>query len=130
MFDLDARPLPEIPFPNNLATRPDPTTTTGRRLNLSVLGPTLLESQVREKADKLDGFGIFAPITVSFDSKIDAQALRELHLDRNYKNDAVFIIDITPESPDYGKRVDLDIGYYAPLPESRQLDENLSLIHI
>ena len=30
VFDFDARPLPEIPFPNDLATRPDPESPTGR----------------------------------------------------------------------------------------------------
>ena len=30
IFDLDARPLPEIPFPNDLATRLDPSSPTGR----------------------------------------------------------------------------------------------------
>ena len=31
-YDLTAEPLPEIPLPNDQATRLDPTTATGRRL--------------------------------------------------------------------------------------------------
>ena len=118
VFDLDARPLPEIPFPNDLATRPDPESPTGRRLNLSLLGPTLLESEVRAKADALDGFGTFAPITVSFDAAIDAPALRALHLDRDPTNDGVYLVDVDPQSPDFGTLVPVDLGYYAELPDA------------
>jgi hypothetical protein len=82
VFDLDARPLPEIPFPNDLATRPDATSPTGRRLNLSLLGPTLLESTVRAKADRLDGFGTFSPITVRFDAPVDVEDVRTRHRNR------------------------------------------------
>ena len=42
--------------------------------------------------------------------------------DRDLNNDAVYLIDISPESPEFGQAIDLDIGYYADLPESRKLD--------
>src|SRR5688572_7529455 len=44
VFDLAARPIPEIPFPNDIATRPDPTSPTGRRLNAALIAPTELEA--------------------------------------------------------------------------------------
>ena len=40
MYDLTAEPLPEIPLPNDQATRLDPTTAAGRRLNISEQAPT------------------------------------------------------------------------------------------
>ena len=118
VFDLDARPLPEIPFPNDLATRPDPESPTGRRLNLSTFGPTRLESDVRAKADALDGFGTFAPVTVAFDAPIDVEALRALHRDRDRTNDGVYLVDVDPDSPDFGALVAVDLGYYAELPDA------------
>ena len=38
-FDFDHRPLPEIPLPNDIATRLDPDTATGLRINASMLAP-------------------------------------------------------------------------------------------
>ena len=34
VWDIEAEPLPEIPLPNDAATRIDPTSPTGRRLNI------------------------------------------------------------------------------------------------
>ena len=42
IFDLEARPLPKIPLPNDVATRLDPTSPTGRRINVSTISPTQL----------------------------------------------------------------------------------------
>ena len=42
-FDFDERPLPEIPLPNDIATRPDPSSATGLRVNASLLAPTGME---------------------------------------------------------------------------------------
>src|SRR5688572_28131571 len=56
-WDLDAEPLPEIPFPNDVATRVDASSPTGRRLNASRQAPTRLESDLRDKLAQLDGFG-------------------------------------------------------------------------
>lgn len=110
VWDLTKRPLPEIPFPNNAATRTDPTSETGRRLNISALAATDLEMSVRVAADRLDGFGTFSPITVSFDAPLDLDVIRERHKDLDFSNDAVFVFDVTPQSPDFGKPVMLDLG--------------------
>src|SRR4051812_16647329 len=56
-FDLLARPLPEIPFPNDMATRLDVDSPTGRRVNASLSAPTILEREVRADFDLLDGWG-------------------------------------------------------------------------
>lgn len=104
-FDLLARPLPLIPFPNDLATRLDPDSPTGRRVNASVAAPTLLEQDVRAEFSLLDGFGTFSPITVSFDAPIDPNDVRRRHLDDAFEDDAVYLIDLTTGEP-----VALDLG--------------------
>ena len=43
LWDAVAKPLPEIPLPNDAATRRDPASPTGRRLNISLDAPTELE---------------------------------------------------------------------------------------
>ncbi|MBM4292999.1 MAG: hypothetical protein FJ138_17580 [Deltaproteobacteria bacterium] len=43
------RPLPDLPLPNDLATRLDPTSAMGRRINASMVAPTALEAHVRRK---------------------------------------------------------------------------------
>ena len=68
VVDWDAQPLPEIPLPNDLATRPDPHSVTGLRLNISEIAPTEMEREARRKINHLTGFGIYAPFTVSFDA--------------------------------------------------------------
>ena len=111
LFDLDARPLPEIPFPNDLATRPDPTSATGRRVNASRVAPTALEIGVRNRIDTLDGFGTFQPITVAFDQLLDVEDLLARHRDNlDFSDDAVYLVDIDPKSPGFGDKVLLDIG--------------------
>src|SRR5437867_2235655 len=75
-WDLQARPLPEIPFPNDAATWPDPDSPTGMRVNASMISPTGLESTLRAHVDELDGFGIFAPLSLEFTDDIDVASLR------------------------------------------------------
>ena len=53
VFNLDARPFPEIPFPSDLATRLDPTSPTGRRLNVSYLGGSNQEEKVRKYVNRM-----------------------------------------------------------------------------
>ncbi|MEQ1503557.1 MAG: hypothetical protein ABMB14_15070 [Myxococcota bacterium] len=115
VVDWDALPLPEIPFPNDLATRADPTSVTGLRLNISKIGVTDTESEARTKLDELVGFGIFAPISVAFDAPLDLDEIVARHpndLDRadRFGDDAILVLDVTPGSPTYLQPVDLDVG--------------------
>src|SRR5438105_2727804 len=71
VFDPLRKPLAEIPFPNDLATRADESSATGVRVNASLIAPTQLERNVRGLIDELDGFGTFAPITVAFEADLD-----------------------------------------------------------
>ena len=70
-FNLAAQPFPAVPFPNDVLTRADPTSPTGVRLNAPLIAPSELEARMRGLLDTLDGFGTFAPISVSFDKDLD-----------------------------------------------------------
>ncbi len=123
-FDLDARPYPEMPIPCDLATRPDAGSPTGRRINVSVLAPTVLEQSVREKIDRLDGFGTFMPISVRFSAELDIDAFRAArHDDDDRSDDLVLVFAVDPDSPDFGQAVPLDLGrgYY---PLTLELNDN------
>ncbi len=111
IWDIEALPLPEIPLPNDAATRLDPSTATGRRLNISTDAPTAYEQQTRAKFDQLDGFGTFAPIMVRFDAPLDLVDLLARHADnRDFTDDAIYLLNADPSCDRYGEEVALDIG--------------------
>ncbi len=105
LFDLTTRPLPTVPFPNDIATRPDPGSPTGLRVNASLAAPTLLERNVRANMDTLDGWGTLSPISVNFDTPIDYQHLYAVQNDTNPVNDGVYLINLRT-----GERVALDFN--------------------
>ncbi len=110
--DWDAEPLPEIPFPNDLATRNDPGSPTGLRLNISEDAPTKLEREARANFNKLTGFGIFAPISVAFQAPLDLDNVYDRQWDdSDFSDDAVYVINVDPDSPDYGQPAYLDVGH-------------------
>ena len=114
-FDIAHRPLPDIPFPNDVATWPDPTSRTGLRVNASMVAPTTVEANARAKFDELEGWGTYAPITVSFDpvdaadkgSAIDLDALAARHRGDDYElaDDAIYLVNLRTGVP-----VPLDLG--------------------
>ncbi len=104
-WDLDAESMPVIPMPNDVATWPDPTSPTGRRINASMAVPTNLERRTRELFDQLDGWGTFAPISVAFDADLDVADLLarqggpdHFH-ERDFPNHAVYLIDLEAGLP-------------------------------
>jgi hypothetical protein len=112
IFDLDAKPFPEIPLPNDLASRIDPTSPTMRRVNLSLDVPTQLERRVRTTANRLEGFGTFAGMTVRFDAPLDLGNLIKRHRgNRDFSDDAVYLFSLQPGSPSFGKPVPIDMGH-------------------
>ena len=123
-FDVRHLPFPEIPLPNNFATRYDATSPTGLRLNASVLaGTTDWERATRRELDKLTGWGTLAPITVSFTAPLDVEPIYQRHHQDppDFSDDAVLVIDVTPDSPDYCGAVPLDLGqgnYPLTLPDT------------
>lgn len=114
--DFDAEPLADIPYPNNMATRPDFTSPTGKRLNIETSTDTLVEEEARLKINHLTGFGVYSPITVGFEGRIDLDDFAARHKDdprygaARLDDDAVLVIDVDPKSPHYLQAVDLDIG--------------------
>ncbi len=111
-FDAFHRPLPEIPLPNDFATRFDAFSPTNRRLNASMLAPTEWERRTRASLDELDGWGTLAPISVSFSAPLDVEnVIRRHHRDRyDVKDDVMLLVDVTPGSPDFCRAMPLDLG--------------------
>lgn len=105
VWDLEHDTLPLIPLPNDVATWPDPTSPTGRRINASLVVPTGLERSARARFDELDGWGTFAPISVAFDEDIDVTDLlrRQGGTDHfhqsDFPNHAVYLIDLETGLP-------------------------------
>lgn len=48
-WDLGHQPLPEVPLPNDIATRADPNSPTGLRINASLVAPTATSAWEREE---------------------------------------------------------------------------------
>jgi hypothetical protein len=111
VFDLDASPLPEIPFPNDLATRYDATSPTGRRVNISVIAPSHFEHITRDRANQMAGFGTYAAMSVRFDAPLDLGVFeRRHHGNLSFDDDAVFVVDIDPDSEQLCEPRFLDLG--------------------
>ncbi len=114
--DWDAEPLPDIPYPNDLATTVDRHSPTGLRLNVSIASNTWVEEKARRKINELYGFGIYSPVAVGFSKPLDLDDLAERHaLDTKvgadqYADDVVFLIDITPSSPEFKQLIPIDMG--------------------
>jgi hypothetical protein len=111
-MDFYHRPLPEIPLPNDVATRYDATSATGRRINASLIAPTYFEQRARARIDMLDGWGVFMPISIPFTGPLDVQSILDGHRDVNYEleNDVVYLVNVDPESPEFGEFMHLDVG--------------------
>ncbi len=111
-FDMYARPFPDVPLPNDLATRFDPGSPTKRRVNASMQATTDWETVTRGEIDALDGWSTYGALTVSFDKPLDPNSLysRQVGDDYDFSNDAVYLIDVTEDSPDFCQAMPLDMG--------------------
>ncbi|MBL8909063.1 MAG: hypothetical protein JNM17_00030 [Archangium sp.] len=111
-FDVHHKPLPEIPLPNNFATRFDSTSATNLRVNASIeIAPTKWERGTRAGLDQMSGWGTLAPITVSFDAPLDLENIVARHQKpADIADDALYVFDVTRDSPDFCKPVLLDVG--------------------
>ena len=112
VWDLDARPFPEIPFPNDVATRVDPTSPTGRFVNVSLEGASDTEEDVRAKINKMTGFGLVSASWVRFEEPLDLQNILDRHAEPvpDFSNDAVYLVNVEPGHPNYGQFQLLDLG--------------------
>ncbi len=111
-FDVHAKPLPNIPLPNDFATRFDASSPTKKRVNASMEAPTKWERATREELDRLDGWGTYQSITVAFEKPLDLHNIVRRHQGDDFdpSNDAVYLINITPDSPAFCQRTPLDMG--------------------
>ncbi len=110
VFDLTHQPLPEIPVPNDIATFADPSSRTGRRLNVSMLAPSHLEREARQGFAEMEGWGTFAPIQVKFDHgphddlhkpALDLEAIRA-HMQgdgHDFSDDPLYVVNLTTGLP-------------------------------
>jgi hypothetical protein len=113
-YDLSHLPLPEIPLPIDTATWPDPTSRTGLRVNASLVAPTDIEQQARERFSQMEGWGTFSPISVAFDidredpeyadysePALDLANIKLRHIgdDYDFANDAIYLINLTTGLP-------------------------------
>ncbi|HEY2509995.1 MAG TPA: hypothetical protein VGI39_04040, partial [Polyangiaceae bacterium] len=128
VFDLERRPLPEIPQPNDVATFPDPTSRTGRRINVSVVAPTAMEEATRHGFGEMEGWGTFAPITVAFQREpgadpsqaaIDLNDVRRRmqHDSHDFHDDPIYVLNLTTGIP---AMLDMGDGNFPESP--RDLD--------
>jgi hypothetical protein len=114
--DWDHEPLADIPFPNDLATRTDPQSPTGLRLNVPLAARNGFESEARARLDELSGFGVYSPISVAFSEPLDLENIAARHRDdpsygtARLDDDAMLVLNVDPDSPGYGEAVELDLG--------------------
>jgi hypothetical protein len=114
-WDLYNKPLPDIPFPNDEAMWPDPTSRTGMRVNASVVAPTNIEETARHKFNQLEGFGTFAPISVAFQKEKADDPRPAIDLanvvkrfqgdDYDLSNDPIYVVNL-----DTGIPAIMDVG--------------------
>ncbi len=115
-FDRQARPLPDIPLPNDLATFADPTSRTGRRLDLGIVGSTRMERRAREDLATMEGWGVSSAITVAFerspgtsaqDPALDLEAIASRMSDDEHDpgDDPFYVVNLATGIP-----VLLDVG--------------------
>lgn len=112
-MDFYHRPLPDIPLPNDIATRYDAGSATGRRINASMVSPTAFESDVRARIDALDGWGVYQPIAIPFEGRpLDVASILAGHRDADYafENDVVYLINVDRTSARFGEKRPLDVG--------------------
>lgn len=111
-WEIFDRPLPNIPLPNDLALRFDASSPTKRRINASAVASTEWETVTRQYINTLDGWGTYSGVSVSFTKPLDVNVIYDRHIGDDYdpSDDAVYVIDVTPDSPDYCKSVPLDMG--------------------
>ncbi len=112
-FDVFHRPLPDVPLPNDFASRFDALSPTKKRINASIeVAPTEWEKATRAGLDELSGWGTLAPITVQFTEPLDVANVmhRHQHDLLDFSNDAVLVINVTPGSEGFCEAVPLDMG--------------------
>src|SRR4051812_17897712 len=119
-FDVSHRPLPDVPLPNDVATFADPTSRTGRRINVSLIAPSHMEARAREDFTTMEGWGTSSPVSVSF-ARPDGADPREPAIDladvasrmqgdeHDLSDDPIYLVNLTTGVPVF---LDVGGGYY------------------
>lgn len=112
VFDIFRKPLPEIPLPNDFATRFDGHSPTHLTINVAVeSAPTAWERRTRAGINTVSGWGTLAPITVAFSEPLDLRDLMARHqAPADTQDDALFVLDVTESSPEHCAPQLLDLG--------------------
>ena len=92
-------PQPELPFPNDLALKMLADGT--MRINASQQGETAIDRSNRIHLTELEGFSGLTPITIAFDGPLDVSTVTD---------DALFVVNVSPDSKRFGERLPLDLG--------------------
>jgi len=119
-FDTTHRPLPEIPVPNDVATFADPTSRTGRRINVSLVAPTEMEGIIRQAFTDMEGWGTSQPISVAFQKPVGVDpneaaidladfASRMTGDEHDLSNDPIYVVNLRTGVPMF---MDAGGGYY------------------
>lgn len=101
MFNPLIQPVPDVPFPNDLSLRITDETLSGVAWNVPLEQASDHRTRLRERVNTLDGFGPYAPITLSFEGPLDLHTVTD---------DSVIVINIEEGHPRYGERVLIDLG--------------------
>ena len=109
IYDLQAKPLPEIPLPND-QQHAGSFVSTGRRLNISEDAETKYEMRTRQAFNELDGFGTYGAIMVSFDAPLDVADIFERHQNDDFRDDALFVVNVDPDCTRFGEEIAMDMG--------------------
>lgn len=101
MFNPLIQPVPDVPFPNDLSLRITDSTLSGVAWNVPLEQASDHRTRLRERVNTLDGFGPYAPITLSFEGPIDLETVTDA---------SVIVINIEPGHPQYGEQALIDLG--------------------
>ncbi len=96
----------DLPYPNDLRRHPDSNT-----LDLSEF-PTnsLIVNSFRAAAEELDGFSLNGAMYARFDGAIDETSLPD-PASSVTETAAVYVVDVDPESPDYGMKTPVVVRF-------------------
>ena len=109
-FQLVPEDLNALPFPNDVLTVPDPESPSGLRPNLSLQADSEIETELRRALNGLDGWGVFAPIGVSFEPSagrdpgepaVDLENIngRQIEDGYDFTNDALYLVNLSTGLP-------------------------------
>jgi len=102
-----------IPFPDDFWLQPDVLTASGGRLAIPIpTGPVSVQVLFRAllvNTNKLDGFSPISHFVIELSDAPDVTSLPRTAAESLDALASIVLLDITPESPDYGRRIPFEI---------------------